>query len=430
MSNGVKLAVLLLLAVLCGAGCFVGLALLKNHQLAQETKLRETKLKTAEQNRRAAEAAEKEKALAEKAAKAQEAENLKERQETARQEAEAKAKAAIAAEEETKRLAAEAERQKAEAKQSEAKRKELEAQRALEEVALKRATEDRKKAEAEAARLAAAKATAEAALAKSENDRKTAEANAAAEHDRKLRMYRRAETSRAEMLELQRAERALALEESGASLEDIQAAMNNPLSSETGTEADAPQTNAVVNVTWRKSGGEIMPVTAELSKAETTYVDASRQRIKSHARDYVVLFGKLIDRADRDGHVQDAVRFREMLVTFVPDVAIIFCERIKEARAAGREDDAKKACADLIALMPDWKRVGTMVELLVRDEEYFSKTLAGLVTKDEYVKAFRRLYDKARRSNADRDEREEKMERICKVLATYVPDFESSPEWK
>jgi hypothetical protein len=54
----------------------------------------------------------------------------------------------------------------------------------------------------------------------------------------------------------------------------------------------------------------------------------------------------------------------------------------------------------------------------------------GLATKDEFVKAFRRRYDKVRREQGDKDERVAKMERICKVLATYVPDFERSPEWK
>ncbi len=43
---------------------------------------------------------------------------------------------------------------------------------------------------------------------------------------------------------------------------------------------------------------------------------------------------------------------------------------------------------------------------------------------------FRKLYDQAMRDKGDRDERREKMSHICKVLATYVPDYERSPEWK
>ena len=43
---------------------------------------------------------------------------------------------------------------------------------------------------------------------------------------------------------------------------------------------------------------------------------------------------------------------------------------------------------------------------------------------------FRKIYDAARRDKGDRDERDEKVAHICRVLATYVPDFERSPEWK
>lgn len=440
MSNGLKLAVLLLLAVLCGGGFFVGTALLKSRALQQEAALRQATLATAEKKRLAADAdakakaaaakkaeaekaravAEREKAVAERESKKLEAANLAARQQAAKREAEAKAKAKAAAEAETARLAAET-------RKAEATRKELDAKRATEEVALKRATEERLKAEAERARVAAAQAVADAALRKSENELKTAQANAAAEHDRKLRMYRRAESSRAEMLELQRAERALALEEAGLSPASAdEASVAVPVAEAT----PAAETNAAVAVAWPAADPPPTPTAAGLSQAEAARAARARDGVRRHARDYVATFGALIDRANREGRPQDAAHYSRMLMTFVPDYATTYMDLMDEARAAGRDEEATRACAALMALEPDWRRVGTMVRLLARNEAYYSRTLAGLVTKDEYVKAFRRLYDEARRSTADRDEREATMARLCSVLATYVPDFEKSSEWK
>ena len=234
------------------------------------------------------------------------------------------------------------------------------------------------------------------------------------------------------MLELQRAERALALEEAGFSPEAIQASVaeqQEPATVE-GTADGQVQTNAVVSVEWQSEARPLTPAEAALSAADTAMADESRQRCCRRAKDYVATFGGLIDRATSEGRIPDANHYRRVLMTFVPNYVDTYGELIGEARTAGRETEAMKLCRDLLALVPDWQRVGVMVELLAHDEAYFSRILAGLVTKDEYVKAFRRRYDQARRSNGDCDEREEAMERLCKVLATYVPDFERSPEWK
>jgi hypothetical protein len=236
-------------------------------------------------------------------------------------------------------------------------------------------------------------------------------------------MYRRAESSRAEMLELQRAERRLALEEAGLSPDDVAAADAAQQGQETDAGEGQAQTNAVAEVKW-KGGAQEQSGAAD--------ADEDKKARRQRARDYVASFGPMIDKAEREGRAQDAARYRRVLMTFVPDYVDVYGELISEAHAANREDDAKKACAELLALVPEWLRVGTMVELLNRDEGYFSRVLSadGLATKDEFVKAFRRRYDKVRREQGDKDERVAKMERICKVLATYVPDFERSPEWK
>ena len=244
-------------------------------------------------------------------------------------------------------------------------------------------------------------------------------------------MYRRAESSRAEMLELQRAERALAMEEAGLSpTAEVAAAPSADADAGPAEGAQPAETNVLVSVSWPEPEASSSPATAKLAKETDATASNVRQEQRRHARDYVATFGAMIDRANREGRPQDAAHYGRMLMTFVPDYATVYIELVDEARAAGRDEDALRSCAALMALEPDWKRVGTMVRLLERNEGYYSRALAGITTKDEYVKAFKRLYDEARRSTADRDEREAAMERLCRVLATYVPDFEKSSEWK
>ena len=115
----------------------------------------------------------------------------------------------------------------------------------------------------------------------------------------------------------------------------------------------------------------------------------------------------------------------------VPDYVEAYATLIDETRQAkDREKDAGRLVTNLLALVPDWQRISVCEKLLLRDEAYYSKALAGRIDRDEYVKVFRKLYEQARRDKDDRDERRAKMAHLCEVLSIYVPEFEKSPEWK
>ena len=135
-------------------------------------------------------------------------------------------------------------------------------------------------------------------------------------------------------------------------------------------------------------------------------------------------------RAESEGRAADAEYYRRTLTTLVPEYVEVYAELIDEARKAGREKDEARHVGDLVAMVPEWRRVTVFEKLLLRDEAYYSRALAGRIGRDEYVKVFRKLYDQAMRDKGERDERRGKMAHICKVLATYVPDYERSPEWK
>lgn len=126
----------------------------------------------------------------------------------------------------------------------------------------------------------------------------------------------------------------------------------------------------------------------------------------------------------------DANYYRATLISLVPDYVSIYRELVEEARKAKDEEVAGRRLDELISLIPSWQRVAVFVQLIRQDETYYSRMLAGRVEKGEYVKAFRKIYDEARRDKGDRDERNAKVEHICKVLATYVPDYEKTTEWK
>lgn len=439
---GAVCALVLLAAVGCGVFLFKNAQETRRQELALQTqnaklkakeaarqeaeaneKAKAAEAKTAESKRRQAEA-EKEKAAKALQTKQEETKAAKARKEAADAEAAKAVKARAAAEAETERAAAAAERAEAEKAAADAKAK-------AEGLALQKAAEERRRAEAELARTVAAKAVADAALAKSENDRKAAEANAAAEHDRKLRMYRRAESSRAEMLELQKAERLLALEEAGVALpkaEPQEEAQDAAGPSEDA--AAAGPTQAVVSVKWPDEDGAKDGASAALEKRNLAIEAKTMQARRRAAREHVDRFMRLVESSVRDGRTADAAYYRKTLASIVPNYPLVFTELIEDARKAKRQDLAERYCADLMAIAPDWARVGVMTDLIDRDEAYYSGMLAGRVTKDEFVKAFRKRYDRARRNKGDRDEREEEMESICRKLAEYVPDFERSPEWK
>lgn len=336
----------------------------------------------------------------------------------------AKAKARKAAAE------AEAEKAKAQKAAAEAARAEQERKVAAERLARERAEAAARKAAAEQATAEAARRAAEAARERSENERRTAEANAAAEHDRKLRLYQRAGTSRAELVALRRAEKRLALEESGL-LEDEGEAEDADEAKGEAAEAEKPAaTNAVAAIRW--------PDADDVADGRAAPEDRSdalrRQRERRAARRDVRELGDLANRAEAEGRAADAARFRAAIKTFAPDYVALYADSISEAKAAGKADEARALLGDLFKVVPEWERADVVVRLLERDEAHYSEALAGRVPKAVYVSAFRTLYDRTRRDvesdGADgRNPRAERMQHLREVLARFVPDYERVYEW-
>ena len=439
---GLVVALLVLGAV--GGGAFVFRSMQETERQKLQTEAQQAKLKTREAEQKAKESeakakeaearkaeasrkqreAEAEAKKADLAVKRQEESNLKEKR--AADEAAEKHAAAAAAAAKAETAKAEAAKAAAEAEQvAQAKKAEVES------VALKRAEEERRKAEAELATVAAKKSIADAALAKSENERKTAEAAAAAERDRKLRMYARANTSRAELLALQRAEKLLALEESGAlgkEAEPEEAGTPETQSAESTSAENA--TNVVVAVTWPDALPMETPAGEQVAEAQRKRDERMAQDHARTKRRHIDAFGALIAKAQEEGRVADVNYYRGTLISLVPDYVSIYRELIEEARKAKDEEVAGRRLDELISLIPSWQRVAVFVQLIHQDETYYSQMLAGRVQKGEYVRTFRKIYDEARRDKGDRDERDQKLAHLCEVLAVYVPDFEQSPEWK
>ena len=194
-------------------------------------------------------------------------------------------------------------------------------------------------------------------------------------------------------------------------------------------DGNAP-TNAVVAVTWPEARPDATPAGAKVAEIQRKIDDTHRTAQNRAARRRIADFGRRIDQAVSEGRLADAAHERRALVSLVPDYVDVYIGLLDEARAANDEAAQKKRLDELVALVPDWRRVAVLVRLIQHDEAFYSRALAGCVEKDDYVKAFRKIYDAARRDKGDRDERDEKVAHICRVLATYVPDFERSPEWK
>ncbi|MDO4991303.1 MAG: hypothetical protein Q4E45_12460 [Eubacteriales bacterium] len=444
ISGTTGLVAALLALGIVGGGAFAYRSMQETERQRLQTEAQKAKLKTRDADARAREAE----------AKSKEAEARK--AEAARKQADAEAdakKAVLAAKKQeeanlreksaadaaaAKRLQAEKAAADAAVAKAVAEKEAAEAERAAqakkaeaEAVALKRAEEERRKAEADYAKTVAAKSIADAALAKSENERKTAEAAATAERDRRLRMYARANTSRAELLALQRAEKLLALEESGA-LErgeaSEEAGMAETRPAEPTSSDDA--TNVAVSVAWPDAPSGETSVGEQVAEAHRKMIErTSQERVRADRR-HVNAFGALIDKAMKDGRMVDAGYYRSTLIALVPDYVSIYRELIEEARKAKDEEAAGRRLDELISLIPSWQRVAVFVQLIHQDEAYYSRMLAGRIQKGEYVRTFRKIYDEARRDKGDRDERDAKVEHICKVLATYVPDYENVTEWK
>lgn len=334
-----KLAGILTVVAAIAAGAYVyGTKVQANRKLTLELQLKENKLKTADVKK--AEAALLEKAkeaelkTAEAARKKAEAEkaSAEAKRDAAKQEKEnlEKRRAVAAAEEkkahaDAKMAEAEAEKSTAAAKESAAAKEAAEAVKAKEEVELRRAESERRRAEAEYATAAAKKATAEAELKKSENDRKTAEAKAAAEHDAKLRMYRRAETSRAEKLELERAERLLAAEEAGllnrgATVQSAVAEDDDE--EEVATDGEMPENGSGEERPAKKAKMvedpvKIDPLDAELERlVKSLSGDIDQVRAKLAGR-YSAMLKRLAEDAEKEGREVDAARYRAAMQSLV-----------------------------------------------------------------------------------------------------------------
>ena len=414
-------AALLVLAAAGAGGLYVRngqeLRRLQLQRQAQEAKL---KARQAEAEEKAAEARR----------EADEARKAEARQKTA--EADAKKAAALAEEKRLKVEELKAQRTASETAKaaSEAAKAAADAKAAAEDAVLRKLEAERKLAAAKAAETADARRIAEAALAKSEVERKTAEANAAAERDRRLRMYQRAGTSRAEMLALKRAERLLALEEAGLLPEDGAGEGEAAAAQPAPAAEEQPATNAAVAVNWPDPATAETPAGARLAEWTQRRQAREGQARRRRTRSYIRSFGELIAAAEKEARAADAAHYRRTLVALVPEYVDVYADLVEEARQAGRAEEAGRICDALMALVPDWQRVTVVAKLIGRDEAYYSKALAGRVTKGEFVRAFRKLYDAARRDKGDMDERDRKVAHICQVLATYVPGFESEPDWK
>ncbi len=336
------LILFVVVALVCGSGSFITNSILENRRIRLQNEKKSLQLKTleaetakaqAEQKAKEADArkeenakkraeADRQKASDNLAAKKIEKDNLIQRAKTAKAEADAKQKAKVAADAEAAKLAA----QKA---ASEAKRKELEAKSGFEQLALKRAETERDKAIAEETTVLAKKKIADAALQKSENELKIAKENAAAERDAKLRLYHRAEGSRAEMKEIRRAERMLAAMEAAergefgmlaeqASAEQGQdSAELTPVEQEQMDGEDAEKENPKLNLV--EEVVEVDPLDKEI---EAGIVELSRniseaqQKVK---QSYQRTLETLIKKAQKAGNAHDEKYYKRVLESLLKD---------------------------------------------------------------------------------------------------------------
>jgi hypothetical protein len=141
-------------------------------------------------------------------------------------------------------------------------------------------------------------------------------------------------------------------------------------------------------------------------------------------------FGPLIAEADREGRTAEAQRLRRALLSLLGDPVSAYVPLIEEALQKGVRDRAVRLCAEMVALVPQWRRVSVMAELLKRHTPRYGELLAGLTTQADFVRAFRKLYDEARLASPDSDERERATADLCTVLARYVPDYATHPAWR
>lgn len=332
--------VILIVALLGAGGVYLGLkrseaqALAAEAQKAKsEAKIAEAQKVEAENNRKAAEAEK-------KAAEAKKATAEAEKKTAADKLAETK-EAKLKAAEEAKLKEADTKNRKAAKEASEAKEKEdkaakekLDAQRKadqvkleLEKVSAKRAADERAKAEAEERAKVAANAITQAALKKSENELKTAELNRQTERDRRLQMYKRGEVSKAEMIEIENAEKALAREESikrGVLPADSPYRFAENLQEETWVPEELPSTpqetvftnevTAIIEEVEKPSKADL-----ELERLNNSLENAIESTRKKIHNKYETTLREMIAEAERTGRDADAKRYKRALWSLISD---------------------------------------------------------------------------------------------------------------
>jgi hypothetical protein len=332
--------VILIVALLGAGGVYLGLkqseakALAAEAQKAKsEAKIAEAKKVESENNRKAAEAEK-------KAAEAKKATAEAEKK-TAADKLAATKEAKLKAAEEAKLKEADTANRKAAKEASEAKEKEdkaakekLDAQRKadqvkleLEKVSAKRAADERAKAEAEERAKVAANAITQAALKKSENELKTAELNRQTERDRRLQMYKRGEVSKAEMIEIENAEKALAREESiknGILPADSPYRFAENLQEETWVPEELPSTpqetvftnevTAIIEEVEKPS-----KVDLELERLNNSLENAIESTRKKIHNKYETILREMIAEAERTGRDADAKRYKRALWSLLSD---------------------------------------------------------------------------------------------------------------
>ena len=332
--------VILIVALLGAGGVYLGLkqseakALAAEAQKAKsEAKIAEAKKVESENNRKAAEA-EKKAAEAKKATAEAEKKTAADKLATTK---EAKLKAAEEAklkEADTKNRKAAKEASEAKEKEDKAAKEKLDAQRKadqvkleLEKVSAKRAADERAKAEAEERAKVAANAITQAALKKSENELKTAELNRQTERDRRLQMYKRGEVSKAEMIEIENAEKALAREESikrGILPVDSPYRFAENLQEETWVPEELPSTpqetvftnevTAIIEEVEKPSKADL-----ELERLNNSLENAIESTRKKIHNKYETILREMIAEAERTGRDADAKRYKRALWSLTSD---------------------------------------------------------------------------------------------------------------
>jgi hypothetical protein len=195
----------------------------------------------------------------------------------------------------------------------------------LEKTIAKRVADERAKAEAELAAKESAERIASAALKKSENDLKVAKLNRETERDRRFQMYKRGEVSKAEMIELEKAEKALAREESikngilplDSPYRNAEVQFEEVLPPVQEQEPESVFTNevsAIVEEVQKPSFADLQ--LERLNERIEKDLENSRARIRAG---YEQSLREMIAKAEKEGREADAKRYKRALWSLISD---------------------------------------------------------------------------------------------------------------